>query len=77
LRAADYDTDYSLVVAKIRERLAVNKQRSQIFHTERFNIKKSKWKVKSSIVLKLLGVISVGFDITYQLLIRFSIVKCV
>jgi hypothetical protein len=28
------------VVAKVRERLAVNKQRSQIFHTERFNLKK-------------------------------------
>jgi hypothetical protein len=28
------------VVAKIRERLAVNKQRSQKFHIERFNLKK-------------------------------------
>jgi hypothetical protein len=27
-RAADCDTDHSLVVAKVRERLAVNKQRS-------------------------------------------------
>jgi hypothetical protein len=29
-RAADCDTDHSLVVAKVRERLAVNKQRSHI-----------------------------------------------
>jgi hypothetical protein len=28
------------VVAKVRERLAVNKQRSQRFHSERFNLKK-------------------------------------
>jgi hypothetical protein len=39
-RAADYETDNSLVVAKVRERLAVNKQRSHRFHTERFNLKK-------------------------------------
>jgi hypothetical protein len=29
------------VVAKIRERLPVNKQGSHKFHTERFNLKKS------------------------------------
>jgi hypothetical protein len=29
------------VVAKFRERLAVNKQRSHRFHMERFNLKKS------------------------------------
>jgi hypothetical protein len=28
------------VVAKVRERLAVNKQRSLSLHTERFNLKK-------------------------------------
>jgi hypothetical protein len=28
------------VVAKVRERLTVNKQRSHRFHTERFNLKK-------------------------------------
>jgi hypothetical protein len=39
-RAADYDTNHYLVVAKVRERLAVNKQRSQRFHLERFNLKK-------------------------------------
>jgi hypothetical protein len=39
-RAADCDTDHYLVVAKVRERLAVNKQRSQRFHMERFNLKK-------------------------------------
>jgi hypothetical protein len=30
------------VVVKIRKRLAVNKQRSQRFHLERFNLKKLK-----------------------------------
>jgi hypothetical protein len=39
-RAADCDTDHYLVVAKVRERLAVNKQTSQRFHIERFNLKK-------------------------------------
>jgi hypothetical protein len=33
-------TDHYLVVAKVRERLAVNKQRSHNLHTERFNLKK-------------------------------------
>jgi hypothetical protein len=39
-RAADCDTDRFLVVAKVRERLAVNKQRSHRFHMERLNLKK-------------------------------------
>jgi hypothetical protein len=39
-RAADCDTDHYLVVAKDRERLAVNKQISHRFHNERFNLKK-------------------------------------
>jgi hypothetical protein len=39
-RTADCDTDHYLVVAKVRERLAVNKQSSHRFHTERFNLKK-------------------------------------
>jgi hypothetical protein len=39
-RAADCDTDHYLVVAKVRERLAVNKQISQRFHMERFSLKK-------------------------------------
>jgi hypothetical protein len=38
-KAADYDTDHYLVVAKVRERLAVNKQRSHRFHMERFSLK--------------------------------------
>jgi cellulose biosynthesis protein BcsQ len=37
--AADCDTDHCLVAAKGRERLAVNKQRTQRFHMERFNLK--------------------------------------
>jgi hypothetical protein len=39
-RAADCVSDHYPVVAKVRERLAVNKQRSQRFHMERFNLKK-------------------------------------
>jgi hypothetical protein len=39
-RAADCDGDHYLVVAKVRESLAVNKQRSQRFDMERFNLKK-------------------------------------
>jgi hypothetical protein len=39
-RAADCDTDHYLVVATVRERLVVNKQRSYRFHMERFNLKK-------------------------------------
>jgi hypothetical protein len=40
LRAADCDSDHYLVVAKVKERLAGNKQRSQRCHMERFNLKK-------------------------------------
>jgi hypothetical protein len=40
LRAADCDGDHYLVVAKVMERPAVNKQRSERFHMERFNLKK-------------------------------------
>jgi hypothetical protein len=39
-RAADCDSYHYLVMAKVRERLTVNKQRSQIFDMERFNLKK-------------------------------------
>jgi hypothetical protein len=38
-RAADCGSDHYLVVAKVRERLTVNKQRSQRFNMERFNLK--------------------------------------
>jgi hypothetical protein len=38
--AADCDNDHYLVVTKVRERLAVNKQRSHRFHMERFDLKK-------------------------------------
>jgi hypothetical protein len=40
-RAADCDTDHYLVVAKIRERLAVNKQESHKYHMQRLTLKKS------------------------------------
>jgi hypothetical protein len=39
-RAADCEYDHYLVVAKVRERPAVNKQRSHGFDMERFNLKK-------------------------------------
>jgi hypothetical protein len=39
-RAAYCDSDHYLLVAKVEERLAVNKQRSQRFNLERFNLKK-------------------------------------
>jgi hypothetical protein len=39
-KAADCDADHYLVVARVRETLAVNKQRSHRFHTERFSLKK-------------------------------------
>jgi hypothetical protein len=39
-RAADCDIDHYLVVAKVRQRLPANKQRSFRFHIERFNLKK-------------------------------------
>jgi hypothetical protein len=39
-REAECDMDHYLMVAKIRERIAVNKQGSHKFHKGRFNFKK-------------------------------------
>ena len=39
-RGADWDTDHYLVVAKVRERLAVIKQAAHRFDGERFNLRK-------------------------------------
>jgi hypothetical protein len=40
-RATDCDSDhYLVVVAKVKERLSVNEQRSHRFHMQRFNLKK-------------------------------------
>ena len=41
-RRADCDTDHYLVVAKLRERLAVSKQAAQKLDGERFNMRKLK-----------------------------------
>ena len=38
-RGADSDTDHYLVVAKVRERLAISKQAAQRFDGERFNLR--------------------------------------
>jgi hypothetical protein len=40
LRAADCDKDHYLVITKISERIAVDKQGKRKFHTEKFNFKK-------------------------------------
>jgi hypothetical protein len=39
-RAEDCDADHYLVVAKVRERLAVSKQTMHRVHMKRFNLKK-------------------------------------
>jgi hypothetical protein len=38
--SADCDTGLYMLVAKVRERLAVNKQKTHILHKERFNVRK-------------------------------------
>ena len=39
-RGADCETNYYLVVAEVRERLAVSKQEAHMFDGERFNLRK-------------------------------------
>jgi hypothetical protein len=39
-QSADCDTDHYLVMTKVRDRLAANKQSLQIFNMEKFNLKK-------------------------------------
>jgi len=39
-RGADYDTDHYLVIAKVREGLAVGRQAAQRFGRQRFNLRK-------------------------------------
>jgi hypothetical protein len=52
-RAGDCDTDHYLVVAKVRERLAVSREAMHRVHMERFNLKKlNEVEVECSIVFK-------------------------
>ena len=46
---ADGDTDHYLVVAKLRERLAINKKAAQKFEGERFNLRR----IRNSMRLRL------------------------
>ena len=55
LREADCDTDHYLVVTKVKERLAVNKQAAQRFDGERFNLRKlMSWRLGNSIRLRVI-----------------------
>ena len=53
-RGADCDADHYLVVANVRERLAVSKQAAQKFDVERSNLRKlMSWKLGNGIRLSL------------------------
>jgi hypothetical protein len=53
-RVADYDTDHYLLVAKIRESLAVSTQAAQKFDEERFNLRKlSELEVRKQHLIKI------------------------
>jgi hypothetical protein len=77
-RAADCDMDHYLVVAKIRERTAVNKQGSHKCHMERFNLKKlnevgvkEKYHVEVSNRFAALEDLNAGVKIIYITAINF------
>jgi hypothetical protein len=52
LRRVDSDTDHYLVVAKVRERLAVSKRAMQKFDIKRFSLKTVNKMITNSIRLK-------------------------
>jgi hypothetical protein len=71
-RGAYYDTDHYLVVAKVRERLAVIKQAAQNSDAERFNLKKlselevrKQYQIKISNRFAALENLNVGDDINW------------
>jgi hypothetical protein len=54
LRGVDCDTDHNLVVAKVRERLALNKQVAQKFDVARLNLRKlSELEVRKQYQIKI------------------------
>jgi len=55
-RGADCDADHYLVVAKVRERLALSKQAARRFDVERFNCRKlSEFEIRKQCQVKILS----------------------
>jgi hypothetical protein len=70
-KAADCDTEHSVVVAKNRAILAENKQESNKFHMERFSLKKlNEVEVKRSIVLRS----QIGLQVLKILMLRWELI---
>jgi hypothetical protein len=79
-RGTDCDTDHYLVVAIVRERLAVSKQAAQKFDEERFNLKKlselevrKQYQIKISSRFAALENLNVSEDIDIKESIKISV----